>query len=332
MKQKTAIRLAVILLMGVILVGCGDREPATATVGKEKIGVSETIFYTRLNQQQWEMAYAESFGPDFWSRSLGEEIGTFADELKRQVMETVIQIHVLNAHADEYKIKLTKEEEAQVEARVAEFMESHSESVKEAAGATEELVEILLRQRVIADKVTEAMVADYVPTVTKEEASLGRMIYCLFSTLGTYDAQGNHTTVSEEEKGQIKEEAQAFAARAQELRDLEAAADMDKRTYIDVYFNETTNGGAHEKVAEILRTMEVGQVSEPIETEDGYYVIQYVSEYDEEATNANMENLAQVKTQQYFEDLYDRWCEQTEITVDWTVLDTIPIDKVLFVD
>lgn len=332
MKQKAAALLAVLMLFTAILTGCGEKEAVAARIDKEEIGISEVVFYTRLNQQQWEMTYAESFGREFWSQSLGEEIGTFADELKRQVMETVIQIHMLNAHAGEYKIKLTKEEEEQVEARVRDFMESHSAAVKDAAGASEELVKTLLTQRVVADKVTEAVVSGYDPSVTREEAALGRMIYCLFSTLGTYDTQGNHTAVTEAGREQIKSEAEDFAVRAQELRDLEAAADMDKRTYIDVYFNETTNGGAHEKVAEVLHTMSVGQVSDPIETEEGYYVIQYISEYDEEATSANMDKLAQYKTQQYFEDMYDRWCAQTEIVIDWTVLDTIQVDSVMFVE
>ena len=60
--------------------------------------------------------------------------------------------------------------------------------------------------------------------------------------------------------------------------------------------------------------------------------IQYISEYDEEATSANMDKLAQYKTQQYFEDMYDRWCAQTEIVIDWTVLDTIQVDSVMFVE
>lgn len=323
--------LALLLLTMLFLTGCGEKEPVVATVGEEEIGISEAVFYTRLNQQQWELAYTEAFGREFWTQSLGSEVGTFADELKRQVMETMIKIHVLNAHAEEYEIKLTKEEKNDVESRVQDFMESHSEEVKEAAGAGEELVQELLTERVLADKVTEAMVAGYVPQVSKEEATLGKMVYCLFSTLGTYDAEGNHTPVSPEEADQIAAEAADFAGRAQELRELEAAASTISHTVIDVYFNETTNGGAHEKVAEVLHTMEVGQVSDPIETEEGYYVIQYISDYDEEATNANKEKLAQAKIQERFEEMYGQWRSQTEIVIDRELWDTVQVDQVLFV-
>lgn len=331
MRNKWQLGLLMGVLCVLLLTGCGSKEETVATLDKEEITLSEAVFYTRLNQQQWEQAYVETFGEDFWSQSLGEELGTFADELKQQVMDTICQIHLMNAHAKEYDVKLTKEEEADIEERVASFMDSHSQDVKEAAGADEKLVKELLTARVLADKVAEAMVADYEPEVTQEEAALKKMTYCLFATTGTYDSEGNYRAVTAAEAEAIAAEAELFAQTATELGDIAAAGAVVNHTCIDVYFSDTANGGAHEKVAETVRTLELGQIAGPIKTEEGYYVIQYVSDFDEEATAENRENLIQAKKEAKCQEIYQQWLSEAEFTINQEVWDTVKVDKVLFV-
>ena len=279
--------LVVIFCAAALLTGCGKGGKTVATLDGEKISLKEAVFYTRLNQQQWELAYAESFGTDFWTQTLNEETGTFEEELKRQVMDTICQIHLMNSHAKEYGVSLTREE--------------------------------------------EAMVADYTPSDSQEEAALGKMTYCLFSTLGTYDRAGNHQAVSKEELGEIQAEAQAFAQRIQELGDIQAAAEEAGRTCIDVYFNENTNGGAHEKIANQVRTMEVGQSAGPISTEDGYYVIQYVSQMDQQATKEHQEALVQQKKAQKCQEIYEGWLSAAKFVIDQEVWDEVEVQQVMFV-
>lgn len=323
--------LVMIFCLTWLLTGCGKGGKTVATLNGEKISLEEAVFYTRLNQQQWELAYAESFGRDFWTQTLNEELGTFEEELKRQVMDTICQIHLMNSHAREYGVSLTKEEEAQVAERVREFMDSHSEEVREAAGADQKLVKKLLQERMLSDKVAEALVADYAPAVSREEAALGKMTYCLFSTMGTYDRAGNHQAVSREEQEEIQAAAQAFAQRTQELGDIQAAAEEAGRTCIDVYFNENTNGGAHEKIADLVRTMEVGQSAGPVTTEDGYYVIQYVSQLDEQATTEHQEALVQQKKAEKCQEIYEGWLSAAEFVIDQEVWDQVEVRQVMFV-
>lgn len=316
--------------LAALLTGCGKGGKTVASLDGEKISLEEAVFYTRLNQQQWELSYTETFGKDFWTQKLNEETGTFADELKRQVMDTICQIHLMNSHAKECGVTLTREEEAQVEERVQDFMDSHSEEVREAAGADAKTVKRLLTERMLSDKVAEAIVADYEPAVSQEEATLGKMTYCLFSTMGTYDKAGNHQAVTREEREEIGAAAQSFAQRTQELGDIGAAAEEAGRTCIDVYFNENTDGGAHEKIAEKVRTMEPGQSAGPIQTEDGYYVIQYVSERDEQATAEYKEALIQQKKAQRCQEIYEGWLSAAEFSIDQEVWDQVQVDQVLF--
>ncbi|MCI8418093.1 MAG: hypothetical protein HFI33_11480 [Lachnospiraceae bacterium] len=318
------------LLLIALLTGCGGQEEAVAVLNGENISLSEAVFYTRLNQQQWEQAYAETFGMDFWTQTLHAETGTFAQELKRQVMDTICQIHLMNAHAEEYGVSLSKEEEKEIAGRVQDFMDTHSKEVREAAGADKKLVKELLRQRMLADKVAEAMVADYEPQVSHEEAALGKMTYCLFSTLGTYDTEGNHQGVTTEERKVIEEEANSFAQRCGELGDINAAAQEAGRTCIDVFFNDNTDGGVHEKVAALVRTLEQGQCAGPVSTEEGYYVVQYISALDEEATARNQEALIQQKKALRCQEMYEAWLEEADFTIVQEVWDTIQVTEIQF--
>ena len=62
---------------------------------------------------------------------------------------------------------------------------------------------------------------------------------------------------------------------------------------IDVYFGDDTDGGAHPQVAAASPRLKPGGVSDVIHTEDGWYVVQHVTDYDEEATQENLEALTE---------------------------------------
>lgn len=317
-----------------LLTGCGtgQQEQTVAVLNGEEIPLSEAVFYTRMNQLQWERTYAEELGSGFWTEPIGDGEQTFGEELKEQVMDTICQIHLMNAHAEEYQVEVTTEEAAEIAGRVDTFMETYGKDVLKEAGADRKLVERLLTERFLADKVAEATVADYEAEVGQEEAALSRMTYCLFSTMGTYDTEGNHREVTPEEAEEIRKEAEAFARRTEELQSITAAADEISHTCVDVYFNDSTNGGAHELVAERMRQLSPGQADGPIETEEGYYVIQYITPLDEAATEENREMLLQQKKEEQCREIYESWKDEAEFVIRPEVWETVQVNRVLFVE
>ena len=278
-KRNRTLHLLAVILTSFLLAGCGGGggEKTVAVLDGEEIALSEAVFYTRMNQLQWERSYVEELGTGFWTEPVSQGGPTFGEELKSQVMDTICQIHLMNAHAEEYGVELTEEEAGEIAGRVDHFMETYEGDVLKEAGAGRALVEKLLTERFLADKVAEAAVADYEAQVSQEEAALGRMTYCLFSTMGTYDTEGNHREATPEEAVEIRNEAEAFARRTEELQSITAAAEEFSHTCVDVYFNDYTDGGAHELVAERARKLLPGETEGPIETEEGYYVIQYIT-------------------------------------------------------
>ena len=196
--------LLALCLWAAALAGCGRREQAleqteTARLGDEKIYLEEAVFYTRMLQEQWEEAYGPYYGADMWQEKFEGGEATFAQILKSDVMESLKRIHLLTAHAEEYGVELSREEKRAVAERAEAFMESNTPSVLEAAGATKELVEHFLLRNELAAKVDRTVRENCSPEVDPEEARVGRLTYCLFSTMGTYDSEGNHHPFTEEE-------------------------------------------------------------------------------------------------------------------------------------
>jgi len=316
------------------LTGCGQAETKEqgtllATLGEEEIFLEEAVFYTRMLQESWEYTYYEYYGEEMWQEEVDPETGTLAEALKRDVLEALTEIHLLCAHAEEYGVKLTVEEQKNIAARAKNFMAENTPEVLEAAGATEETVADFLLRNQLAAKVSEAVQNGYEPEIEEEAARVGKLSYALFATTGIFDAQGNQTPFTEEELTQIRQEAEDFALRAQELGSISAAGEEAGHTVIDVYFNEETDGGAHERVAEKARQMEVGGISDIVEAEEGYYIVQRVSEYDEAATLENIEAWKDQERRQYSMQLLESWRKETPLQMDAELWKQVKIEGML---
>lgn len=341
MKAGKWIRTAVTALIVLLFVGgcAGQKKEAenfdetkgtpAARLGEDTIYLEEAVFYTRMLQEQWEYQYYDEFGSGMWQEETYEEGLTLGDALKRDVMEFLAEIHLLCLHADEYGAELTEEDRAALEDRAENFMESNTPEVLRAAGATKESVACYLTRNVLAEQTAERIRESGKREIPESEAAVGRLTYALFSVTGTYDAEGNYQTFTDKELEEIRIAAENFAKRAQELGDIGAAGEEASHTVIDAYFNETDNGGAHEKVAEAARSMEEGGVSDVIETEEGYYVVQYASALDEEATEENRAALEEESGLQYLNELEEKWKAETPLEMEEKVWDSVKIEEML---
>ena len=180
-----------------------------------------------------------------------------------------------------------------------------------------------------AAKTAELLKAAYNPEIDEGEVKVGKLTYCLFATTGTFDAQGNQTPFTKEELARVRQDAERFALRAKELGDITAAGMEISHTVIDVYYNDYTDGGAHELVAGEARRLEVGGVSDIIETEEGYYIVQRVSEYEEEASRERREELEYLAREDYCAEMIEAWREETPLELDAKIWDEVRVDELL---
>ncbi len=330
-----------VMLAAVALAGCGKKEAGVprvleqesgttlATLGDEPIYLEEALFYTRMLQEQWEYVYYESFGETMWQQEADDSGQTLEELLKSSVLDTLTELHLLCAHAGEYGVSLTDGEQEEIARRAQNFMENNTKAVLEAAGADRESVERYLARNELAGKVAEAIQAAYEPEISEEEAQVGRLTYALFSNTGLYDVEGNFTPFTEEELAKIQQAADDFAALAADLGDISAAGEQFPHTVIDVYFNENTDGGAHPDVARKARELPVGGVSGVIATDEGWYVVQHVSDLDADATADRLEELKESAKQEYLQNLEESWAKETPLKVDENVWETVQIDGLI---
>ena len=82
-------------------------------------------------------------------------------------------------------------------------------------------------------------------------------------------------------------------------------------------------------MAGTARELPVGGVSGVIATDEGWYVVQHVSDLDADATSDRLEELKESAKQEYLQNLEDSWAKETPLKVDENVWETVQIDGLI---
>lgn len=330
-------RLAMILLtVCICLGGCAglpeetEREATVFSVNGEEIGLREWNFYIRMNQMQWERAYLDSYGDEMWSMEADEDGTTLADVLKEEVFDTVCQIHLMNQHAEEYKVSLTEQEEQEIRERASDFMENYHEALLRFAEADEEFVYERLCEKERSLRVEEALTADYEPEISEEAVHREGICYVLISTTGLRDDEGNLTPFSEEEVERRTALAYELSETAKESGNLKEAAEAEDLTPIESSMGaDNTNDGQEPLMLDAARALAVGEISDPIQTDEGWFLVQHTSDYDEEGTAYWREYLSELAREERCTEIYEEWREAADIRIYEENMDQVRVKNVL---
>ncbi len=330
------------LAMALCLAGCGQKrvsvpaeeeaqtEQAAFTVNGEDISYREWNFYVRMNQMQWEKSYLESYGDEMWSREVNDEGRTLAEALKEEVFETIVETHLINQHAEEYEVIIPEEEKAQLKERVQSFMGAYHEALLKYAGAEEAFVYEKLSEVRLSELVTEAMVEDFDPQLTEEDYHREGICYVLISTTGLRDAEGVLEPFSEEEVERRTQVAQELCVKARESGDLKSAAEEYDLTPIESSMGRTNEGdGQEHRMLDAARMLAVGEISDPIQTEEGWFLVQHTSDYDQDGVTYWKEYLATLAKNEECERLCKEWREEAEIVIHQEIMDQVDVKIVL---
>ena len=326
---------AILFVLCMSLLGCGREtsaeDPAAFLVNGEPVGLREWNFYVRMNQMQWEKEWLDAYGDDMWSQTADEEKGTtMAEQLKEEVMESICRIHLAGQHAEEYGVSLDEEKKQEIRERAASFMEGYHEALLAYAGADEDFVFEQLSGRELSFLVAEACVADYEPEISEEDVRREGILYVLISTTGLRDAEGNLEPFSQEEVERRTQVAKDVFEAARESGDLQAAAEAEGLTPIKGSMGKSNEGDGQEpRMLDAARALKVGEISDPVWTEEGWFLVQHTSDYDEEGTAYYRERLIRRAREEEYERIYDGWRKEAQITVHQEVLDQVDVKIVL---
>lgn len=331
------------LVLSTAMSGCGKEtvldgtETAATLDDTVNMTLGEFNLMLRYQQAQMESTYASLFGTtNFYGQDSGTGT-TYGETAKESLLEQFKELYVLEAEAANYGVELTDEEKAAITEAAQQFVSDNTEKTLNALGADQTSVERLLTLATVQDKMYDALTADVDTEVSDDEALQKRIAYVFVSTEGTEtDEDGNTIELTDEEKEEIKARLQAVLDSAQESGDLAAAIEeaneaageeeqMSSATEITYGADTTTVADVVKEAADQLTD---GEIAPIVETDSGYYGVQMLSTYDEEATEAEKEAIVQERRDTLYQEQCDALEEQHTFTAVDSALDKLTFDRV----
>ena len=163
--RKLTSVLAGVMLAAVLMTGCSDKgldgSQVAATVGGEEISLGLANFTARIQQAQAETYYKAYFGDSMWSQDIGGM--TYEESVKDSIMDMLKEYYIVRAHASEYGVALSEEEEQKIADAAAKFMSDNPEKTITQMTASEEVVRELLELITIRSHVyNEVIKGEYI--------------------------------------------------------------------------------------------------------------------------------------------------------------------------
>jgi foldase protein PrsA len=339
MKRNISKRLvgvaAAVLACATMVTGCAgsvNLDTAVAVVNNENIPFGVAKFYTKIQQISYENYFGAMFGDDMWNQSITGD-ATLAETTLETALDGLKEMYVVSQHAEEYNIVLTDEETANIDATAVQFVADNNEEALDAMGASEAIIKEYLTKHTIKGKVEEAIRAGADTKVADEDAAQRTFSYVYVSTTGTTDEEGNTVELTEEEVAAKKAEAQAIVDAATESGDFNTAVTDAEKTASTASYGKDDDAGMDAEVITAADALQEGEISQVVETESGFYVLNLTSAYDEEATQSRKEEIISERKDTLYDDTYTGWLEASEITMNEKIWKKIKIeDKLTMLD
>ncbi len=316
-KKITAMLLSAALLASFTVTGCGNKVNTDAVAAKldgKEIGMGVANFMAQYQAAQTDLYFLSYYGEDMWTSDSGDGT-TMTDSVKNSVMENIRECYLMDAHAADYGVELTEEEKAAITEAAAKFLADNSPEALNKMGATQEIVEEMLRLNKIQAKMRAAIYEEIDTNVSDEECAQKTFSYVRFDKTSaadtTTDDAADDTTAAdaEEEESQTDNKAKAEQFLADAKDDMEEAASAEEYTVLKCSYgaadlNEDENSTSMDvevlKAADKLKNKELADTV--VEADSGYYVIRMDSTDDKDAAKTKKESiLTQRKNDKYSE-------------------------------
>lgn len=328
MKKK----LAVLALAGAMavtsLAGCAGGElensEVALTVNGSEVTADIANFYARYTQAQYETYYLSYYGEDMWGST--KEETSYQSSVKASLADALGDMYLMEEHMAEYGVEITTEDEAAIATAAKTFVDNNSAETVEKISGSQETVEKVLRLFTIQTKMTKAIYDTVDLEVSDEEAAQMKMSYVVFPFTET-DEEGTTRNLTDEEMDALKEEAESFAAGVKETEDFEAFAAENGQEALEATFDEEEEQTLPVELVKATAALNEGETTGLVEGDNGYYVAKLVSEFDEEATEAEKEVIRSERKDAKVEEVLAGWREAAEIVVDEKVWEKINFDN-----
>ena len=292
-RKKIAVLLAAAMLAGSFS-GCGLMENTEIVfttglsgdqlfkIGKSVCTLPEAMIYVMDYQRQYEGVY----GVEMWEHDFGGV--TFEEYVKDTIIDQLASMKAITLLAGGYGVSLDENEEEQVlQAAEAYYGALTQEQIRYMDLELQD-VEDLYRDHALSGKVYEEITKDVNTEVSDDEARIITVQQIYLDSLET---------------------AQSVKEQLDSGRDFAAVASAySKDSQVTWTFGRGEHDGFYDEAAFAL---ENDQVSDIIETGDGYYILKCINNFDQEATEANKVTMVEKRRDELFESVYEQLVADT---------------------
>lgn len=321
-KYKITVILLAIFLM--LLVGCGSKR-YVLTTGFERTelmrinGVStylpEMMLYLTTVQNQYE----EIYGEDIWNQPYGDV--SLEDRVKDMVLAKLAQIKVMNLMASEYGLELTDDEKEKINKATDDFYEGLNDAEKESLKLTRDDVYNAYLEYAMADRVYNYVIKDVNPEISDDEARTITIQQIMIKKY-SLDANGNKVPYSVRALSEAYDTARVAKELAfTETESFEALQARYDESGLKTY--SFGRGEIEEAIEEAAFSLSKDEVSDIIDTEDGYYIIKCVSDFDLNETQANKLVILKERKAKAFNEQYDQYLATITKILNKSLYDSI---------
>ena len=324
-------RLFALALAGVLaaatLTGCGSLkgDETVATVDDTKIDADLANFFARYTQATYETYYSAYLGEDMWNSDASDG-ETYEESVKSSVLKSLEDMILLEKHMEDYDVSITDEDKAMIKETTQQFLDDNSLDDKNLVSGNEKTVNRALTLMAVQQKMRTAIQAGADTEVSDEEAAQKSMDYVLIS-YQTKDDSGNSKDVSDDEKAQLKSQAEAIASGLKEGGDLNTLAEEQGATVQTLTFDKDTTS-PDEDLIKAADALGEGESTDVIETEKGCYVAKVTSLLDRTATDSKKSQIVQERRTKLYDDTLKKWRKKADIKVHKDVWKKVSFQKV----
>ena len=301
---------ALLTVLLLLLSGCMDSlkgSKVVLTTGFEKNEVfriedmsctlPEAMVYLINTKNRYESVY----GREIWNVSLDGV--TLEENIKETVLAQLAQQKTMNLLARQNGVVLSEEEEARATQAAETYFQSLSEEEKSTLQITVKDVEELYREYALARKVYQYIIKDINPEISDDEARTITVQYIYFRTC-ILDGTGKKIEYSEEEKQEILRKAEEVRF---QLKNEEADFEELILKYSDSEEGTCSFGKGEKDQAfeDAAFNLETDEISDIVETPDGYYLIKCISTFNRTETDANKVKIVEKRREEVFGQEYE---------------------------
>mgnify|MGYP003299492802 CR=1 FL=1 len=332
MKKRFAGVLALLFAMMTALTGCAqtvtlDNTAEVVNVDGVSIPMGELNFYLRYQQAQMQSFMGVYFGEDYMSQDIMGMGASYGETVRDTTTDTLVEYYLIEKNADDLGIALTDEDHAKIAEAVKAFMADNDSKTLELMSADEATATHVLELATLQVKAYANRAATIDTDVDEEQIAQKRISYVMTSTVGSSSADGTVTELTAEELAEKKGTMEAIAAEAKESGDLSAAAEANGLSATTLTYGKGDNT-LNEAVLAAADQLSDGEVSAVIEDESGYFVVLMESTFDEDATEAERQEVLDARESEAYNVWYEPLKEAAQITKNDALIQTLTFERI----